>query len=521
MLHKRWVVLSAFLSFSALAGVSLEEKQNRIEYLEDLQAKVPMMDIDAYRRELRYEKMELSIEERAKSEAALIAEQIKTQITRAYEASLTKKSPEEAASEIREAIEKDTLLVAPELRSEIKALSLRTLEHIQAGEISSQGNLDGIQKAVMKGVQERYDFLNEEGETIPLSGMDINAMSDGPVANNNEKQAYVSKAELMQSLVSDGENVHWISGGGVTLKSSRAVKKDSNVNMQVKAEFLGVALSAGPTFSFSREYSSDVTIMADGMNPVLLSDVTGSNGDFDFYKKDAKGKPVKRFINFTCNTTLDFGSEIKAGGGFTVAGIGATGNLSTSYKNTVSLSSRRVAVPEKIDGKATTFKMLTELCTNDFLKARVTSNMTIADSLNIMMKNVVSSLRYSHPKTRCARDSHCYNWFNNELGMIKLNNFPRCVGTSEAIYTCQLKGLEGQNCPVYDAKGTRISDGMFEFKCDTGLKCVQYQSAGWFRGWDIYKFAKGKCMPINRKTYRNPFDVARENSRYIEVELMD
>ncbi len=508
-MKSRWIPLLLLASFSAFAEVSIEEKQNRIEYLETLQEKVPAMDIEAYKRELQYEKLGLSLDERAKAEASLIAEQIKTQIARAYEASLASKSAGEAAAEVREAIEKDSVLVNAEMREEIKELSFRALEDIQEGRVSADENLEAVEKSLMKGIQERYDFLNEEAEPMPMVSMFVDPTL--PKANKSkdaERKEYANKSELIASLASDKENVNWISTGGLTLKSQQLTKREANISMQVKAEFLGVSLSAGPSFAFTREYSTDVQVMAEGMHPVLLPD-----GNFDFYKRDRAGKIIvkggkqeKRFINFYCNAELEFATEAKTGGGFSVAGIGGGASIESTFKNVVSMTSRRVLVPEYIDGKSVTFKTLSQLCMNDFLRARVTNNMTIAQSLNIMMRNVVSSLRYSHPKTKCVRDSHCFNWYNKEIiALARIANYPRCVEEKrEKFYQCQLRGLKGQNCAVFDAKGKRVSDGMFEFQCDVGLKCVKVQNEGWFTNWELYQYAKGKCMPINARTYKAP-----------------
>lgn len=508
MLKKRMIPLLVLVSFSAF-GVSIEEKQNRIEYLESLQEKAPSMDIEAYKRELQYEKLGLSLDERAKAEASRLAEQIKTQISRAYEASLGSKSPEEAAAEVRDAIIKDSELVNVEMRDEIKELSLKALEDIQLGQVSADENLEAVERSLMKGIQERYDFLNEEAEPMDVVSMTIDPSL--PKANKNkdsERKEYASKAELVASLASDKENANWISTGGVTLKSKQLSKREANISMQVKAEFLGVSLSAGPSFTFTREFSTDVQIMAEGMNPVLLPD-----GNFDFYKRDKNGKIVKkggklekRFINFYCDAELEFGTQAKTGGGFSVAGVGGGASVEATFSNTVNMTSRRVVVPEYIDGKSVTFSMLAQLCMNDFLRARVTNNMTVGQSLNIMMRNVVASLRYSHPKTKCAKDSHCFNWYNKEIiGLVRIGNYPRCVEeTREKFYQCQLRGLKGQNCAVFDKKGKRVSDGMFEFQCDKGLRCVKTQTEGWFTNWELYQYAKGKCMPINPKTYRAP-----------------
>lgn len=507
-MKSRWIPLLLLLSTSTAFGVSFEEKQNRVEYLESLQEKVPSMDIEAYHRELQYERLGLSIEERARAEASLIAEQIKTQIARAYEASLATKSPGEAAAEVREAIEKDAALMSDETREEIKKLSLDALEDIQQGRISGYENMAAVERSLMKGIQERYNFLNEEAEPLPMMDLLLNQNGNKLTARDAERKEYKTKAELMASLVSNRESVGNLTTGGVTLKSQAITKREANISMQVKAEFLGVSVSAGPSFSFSREFSADVQISAEGMNPVLLPD-----GNFDFHKRDnagrvimKNGKPERRLVTFVCDADLIFGTEARTGGGFSVAGVGGGASVEASFKNNVSLTSRRVLVPEYIDGRSVTFNMLTQLCLNDFLRARITNNMTVSQSLNIMMRNVVASLRYSHPKTKCVRDSQCFNWYNREvISLAKIGNYPRCVEeTREKYYQCQLRGLKGQNCAVYDSKGKRISDGMFEFTCDKGLRCVKVQDAGWFQNWEIYQYAKGKCQPINPRTYKAP-----------------
>lgn len=523
MFKSRWILMSALVSFSAFGGVSFEEKKNRVEYLEELSSKAVSMNIEAYRRELNYEKEGLSLDKRAENEANLLAEKLKIQIQKAYEAALENKSSGEAVEEIRAAIEKDLELVAPELRGELKEFSLSTLENVQRGEMSSSTNLENIEKVLLKGVKDRSDFLNEEAEELPMVAM----MQDpGLVANKNkdaERKEYGSKAEILESLVSERDNIRWVSTSSVTLKSAQLTKVESKISMQVKVEFLGVGIEAGPSISFKREYNTNVNVMAEGLNPALLSD-----GNFDFYKRNRAGqivmkagKPEKRFVNFSCDTELEFATDYTGSGGFSVAGVGASTSVTRTYKNVVSLSSRRIMVPEYVQGKSVTYKYLTQLCHMDFLKARITNNMNVADSLNMMMKNVVSSLRFSHPKTKCVLDTHCYNWYNKEvIALVKIGNFPRCVEERrEKFRACELRGLKGQNCAIYDAKGKRVSDGMFEFTCDKGLKCVKTQTEGWFQGFDLYRYAKGKCMPTNPKTYKNPFDEARRNAGYIEVTI--
>jgi hypothetical protein len=474
------------------------------------------MNIEAYRRELQYEKNKIPLEERASREANLLAETIKLQVQKSYELALTKKSSEEAAAEVREAIERDIVLVAPDLQEEIKTMAMAALDQIHAGGYSALVKLDNVEDVLLKGIKDRHQFLNEEGEDIDLRRQISGPLPSMPKPKNDSgRWEYSSKAELLESLVSDRENSRWVSTSNVSLKSDALTTSDSKISLQVKVQFLGVALEAGPSIVFKRQYETSVNIMAEGLNPVLSGD-----GHFDFSRRDKfgnivmkNGQPERRLVNMTCDVSLNFESEYSGSGGFSVAGVGGSSSISRSYKNAVTLQSRRVMVPSFIDNKTVTYRSLRELCHNDFLKARVTNNMTVASSLNMMMKNVVSSLRFSHPKTKCAIDSHCYNWFNKEIiPALKLNNFPRCVEESREKY---------QTCAVYDKQGNRLSDGMFEYECDTGLRCVKYQEAGWFKNWGFYQYAKGKCMPVNPNTYKNPFEQAKRESRVIDVYIVN
>ena len=100
-------------SFSAVSAVSLEDKADKLKYLELLSTKAPAMNIDAYRREFNYEKQGLSLEARAHNEALLMAEQIKTQLAQAYEVTVKEAGSHEAAvSELSSAVENDLALAA-------------------------------------------------------------------------------------------------------------------------------------------------------------------------------------------------------------------------------------------------------------------------------------------------------------------------------------------------------------------------------------------------------------------------
>lgn len=520
----KWLLITALLTQTAFANVGLEEKKNRIQYLEELSTKAVSMNIEAYRRELEYEKLDIPLEKRAQNEANLLAEKVKDQVQKSYELALTKKSPEEAAAEIREAIERDIILVAPELQDEIKDIAISALESVHLGGFSADTKLERVEKVLLKGVQDRHQFFNEPGDDD--FRQDVFPAPMVPTTRGTrdaEIKEFLTKGQIIESLVSDRESARWVSTSNMTIKSDAYTRVESKISLQIKVEFLGVALEAGPLITFKREYKTSANIMAEGLNPVLLSD-----GNFDYIKRDQYGRPVKRnnviqsrLLNFNCDASLDFETEYAGSGGFSVAGVGASSTIARKYSNSVSLSSRRILVPEYIDDKSVTLKFLRDLCHMDFLRAKVTNTMNVSDSLNVMMKNIVSSLRFSHPKTKCAQDNHCYNWYNKEIiPLARAGNFPRCVEeTREKYRACELRGLKNQNCSVFDATGKRISDGMFEFTCDAGLKCVKYQEAGWFRGFDIYQYAKGKCMPINARTYRSPLEKPKKD--YIEVYLAD
>src|SRR5690606_27252878 len=92
------------------------------------------------------------------------------------------------------------------------------------------------------------------------------------------------------------------SSSTVTIKSGRQYTTASSISAQVSMEFLGAKISAGPTISFRKTYSSEVVVMALGLNPALMSD-----GNFDLYKRDSKGnviksngKNVRREVSFNC-----------------------------------------------------------------------------------------------------------------------------------------------------------------------------------------------------------------------------
>lgn len=506
-------------SFSAFAKVSIQEKENRVNFIEKIGTVAPSIGVDAYKRELEYERQGLPLELRAKYEARLLAEKIQNQISFAYELAMKEHGdPEKAAQEVQEAINADLELAAPEFKKELLALSLKTLREVQNGGLANVGTLSNLEKSILPNVEARSKYLNEEV-------MDANFPQDNyhPSAStmkDAEKLEYKSTQELMESLVSDRESSRWVATANKNLSSGNTITTEANVSYQVKIEYLGIAVEAGPTITFKREYSTSANFMAEELYPIVLPD-----GNFDIHKRDARGKIVykngnamRRYLAFFCSADLKFSTEYKGAGGFKVAGIGGGGSVSDTYSNLVNYNSRRIVVPDYVAGKTATIEYLSKLCNREFLKSKINDSMTVEQSLNMEMKNVISGLRFSHPKTKCAVDTHCIDWFNDEVITIwKYGTYPRCFEEPREKYrACALRGLEGMTCKVYDREGKLVSSGSWEVECDKNLKCVKTQDEGWM------KYAKGKCVPVNPNTYRDPkkYPEYPTVNDYIEVQLI-
>ena len=475
--------LCLFMIFSASvsAEVVIEEKQNRVKFIENLGAVAPSISVEAYRRELEYEKQNLPLEERAKNEASLLAQRIQEQIAAVYEMSLKEHGNEaRAASEIKESIEKDLELAAPEFKEELKRLAFKTLDQIQNGGLFNTTNLSNLEQSLRPSIQKRSEFLNEETGKEEKINEEIN------------KFEYASEQELVESLISRQESARWVSTAYQTITSDTTVSTDSTINVQLKIEFLGVSVDAGPQIAFKREYSTQVAVMAEDLSSILLE-----NGMFDKAKRDLEGNlikkngvPQRRFINFTCEASLRFASDYKGAGGFKIAGIGGERSFTENYSNSVRLQSRRVLVPDYVAGKTVTMSQLSRICHTQFLKAKINSGLTIAQNLNAMMKSLISGLTFSHPKNKCVRDSDCAQWYNTKVGLIwKYRTMPRCVEQeSERYRACEIRGTRGQACKVYK-NGKLISAGLWEIECDKGLSCAQVEEESWFNP------ARGECHP--------------------------
>lgn len=478
MFKNYWTVAALFLSFQALAQVDFEEKKSRVEYLENLSKIATSMNIEAFKRELKYEEQGLSLDKRAENEARLLAEKIKVQVLNSYEEALKEHGDEdEAIAEVRSAIEKDLTLIDGELQDELRELAFSALEHAQRKEIPLNDDLTGIQEKMLTGVKERVAFLNHIPDPEPL------AAAAGEFKSQVVGPTHTDKKKLLAELVSDKENSKRVWSSTSNMESTQLTMAAARVSLQVKVSFLGVAVEAGPTITFNRKYATNFEVVAEGMQSPI-----NANGEFDFTKYDSMGRPIikggktqKRTMNFVCESSINFSSEYSGAGGFSVMGVGGSVTAAKDYSNSAQIISRRIDVPETIGGKKTTYKMLAELCHADFLNTKITNTLTVSGSLNVMMKNIISGLSFTHPKTKCATDVQCRNWFNDQAPLRKKRNVARCaVNAKEKYLSCELRGVEGQACPVFDNRGKRISGGAFEYQCDKGYYCKTIRPASLF-----------------------------------------
>src|SRR5690606_18533760 len=146
---------------------------------------------------------------------------------------------------------------------EIQTLAFETLENIQVGMIASETKLYRAERKFLPQLSSRSAIFNE----LSLSRL-LGQVSE---ARNipNDKTEYDSKAELIESLVSDFQNVSFSSTSNMSINSDAVTTRASNISLQVKVEFLGVGINAGPQIGFKRSFESSVKITGEGLTPLI------------------------------------------------------------------------------------------------------------------------------------------------------------------------------------------------------------------------------------------------------------
>jgi hypothetical protein len=396
-------------------------------------------------------------------------------------------------------VEADTKRMSPELKNEIRDIALNFLDAVARGEPRSvETTAPALEIEMAKTSMAHSNFLRSGAVLLNEAPLEFNLKNRGqaPIRSNTATE-YKNKAELVASLTSlESSALGGVISSGASINSSISTSIGGSVSYRVSVNFLGANLSAGPSLSFSRAYSTSVIVNGDGLTPLTAGQ------EFDFYVRDESGKikqkngrPEKRYMTFSCNADLNFSTTMKGSGGLSVMGVGADVNTSRSYKNSVGLSSRQVIVPEYIEGKTVNMSVLAQICHRDFLNAKLRNNLTLKDSLNIMMRDVVSTLVYSNPKTKCVTDAHCQNWFNKSVRPVSGRTaVARCLEEKrEHYFACYARGVVGTKCPLY-SEGKLISNGNNEYVCDKGLRCVQVKEYGWLKSLAIFQHAEGRCQ---------------------------
>lgn len=478
------LALVSGLSFAAVDEAQLAARLKQLAPLAE-----QGLDYAALEREASYELQSLPTSERARLEAQLLFSRVQAATVTAYEQALEEShgNADEAVSIVREFVENDLAKVNPTLSASIKAATEQIISNgAQQTEAITEFPAN-VTDFFTNESKERQELLNQDAfETAsrssnsrlktatgvnPSSGSGLNAAARGV-------RSYKTKPEFLKAMVSGDESERWVATANMSIIDGEMSGSDGEISLQVKVDFLGSEISAGPTLRFYYTASTSLDIKGEGIYPIY-----DGNGLFDLNWKGADGRPLvtngktqRRFVFFTCNASIELETKIEGGGSLKIFGMGAEGRSMTAWRKTIEASSRRMLIPDTIDGQQVTVQMLAKICHKDFLNVRTQNGKTARQNLHMTLANMAKSLVYSNPSMQCATDNHCTGWFNKKWRISKMRAVPRCaqsVGNS-GLMTCQTRGREGASCPVY-LKGKHVSVGVLEHPCDKGFRCVVIQ----------------------------------------------
>ncbi len=389
MLKIPFLSILALCSFAVLAEVEFEEKIERVRFIENLASVENAVAVEAYRRELEYEREDIPLDLRAQREARLLSDQLTAQVRQRYQELSEELGPTEALGVVRQEIDNDLAQIDPELKSEIESLAISALDEVSRGHSRPVTDHSRLQQRMLQGVRQRVSFLNQRSKSSRLQALKL---LEWPELHQltREQLRNTTKRQVLEALVSEKELAPFLMASSVTVRSEMASRSDSRVSIQIKADFLGASIEAGPTVHFNRIYKTQAVVMAEGLAPLI-----NTNGTFDLTRRDRFGTtvPGKRMAMITCEVSLDFNADYTGTGGFSVLGVGGSASVSREYSNSVRVNSNRIILPETIDGRSVDLPYLSQLCHRDFLKAQVSGTVDVAGSLNIMMRNVLAGVR--------------------------------------------------------------------------------------------------------------------------------
>lgn len=489
MLSIRNLILASTILSGQLAYGSVE-----LTKLSTLKVEVPRSRLVELSRSLNYQNTGVDLKAQAELEGQRLANIVNSQVHKIYASALERtENPEDAKDEALEMIFKDLENIAPELREEFERLALQALEDaVQGRGTSAPAVTENLPDIFLQPLKENNIFLQFK----EVSGMDIPFATS---ADDSEKLSYKNLNELLTSMTSASRGARWMEGAGVEGVSESARSLDGEVSIRFKANFLGVEVEAGPVVKFSREVKATLRLVAEGRYPISKRD-----GTFDLYERTSEGKAISktRYAVFYCDLNLNYSSETLVSGGFSVLGTGGKTSLTRSLKESVSIESRRLMIPEFISGKQATIHQLRQICQSHYINAKVNPRMTVRSLADIQLRNQLAGVVYSHPKTQCGTDSQCIGWFKREKrALVGDRAYPRCVtNKSENFRFCMLGSAQGQACPIFEGGKKVSAGGQFENICDRGLKCVKTKEAGLL----FWQYAEGKCVPASRSYKRPP-----------------
>lgn len=458
------------------AGLSEEHMKQRLVELEIYRDNG--MDLPAIERQVVYELHDLAPETRAWQEAQLLARDLRQAVLQSYLVALEETGSAESAEElIRANMEKDGPLLAPELRDDINSI----VEHVLENPVMMSSEEDvPVSPMLVARIRER-NFELMSLLSMPTQNGEVDGFSN--MNNKNSGSTITTRAGLLAALAGGNRPEDFQVNYNTVARSAESRASQTTFSARVSAEFLGVKISAGPTFSFTQTITSSVEFGGEGYTPLF-----DGQGRFDLVKRNSQGQPVRvagvpvpRRVAFSCELEAEVQSETVLAGGFSVAGLGGDGQITRTYKNSVKMSSSDLLVPNTLDGRLATVATLASICQRDYMNVRTSNGRTIRQNIDTNIRNLVSSLTYKNAAMKCVINSHCSRWYNREvLGIHKYRTVPRCIQErgNPSVMTCQLRGGHGANCTVV-RDGKRVSKGYFEYTCDTGKRCVVTKQGGW------------------------------------------
>ncbi len=471
-----------------LNNAHLEDRLSELRFYADTS-----LDLDALEREAYYEQARLPIDQRAWLEGQRLHRQVREAVLRGYEIALESKgTATEAREQVIKDMESEIYLIDESLQDDIRKMVLDILDAPLF--LSQEASLPSpLLESLKERSLQKVDLLSQP---VQKNGsVDDELLIDD---ENNKNVSNQTVQSLTKALVNDQlDSERWVSTANMSASSGVTTGRESEFSAQVSAEFLGVKLSAGPVFKFKNSVSTYVDMKGEGLYPLF-----DAQGRFDLTAKDGLGRPrvrngrtERRFLMFTCEASSNIESEAVLKGGFKVAGVGAEGGVSKKFTTSVTLSSRRVLVPDSIDGRETLLSTLARICHSNYMLAKTSNGKTVRQNLDTMSKNIVGGLTFVNSSMQCVTANHCANWYNREvIWMHKQNTVPRCVQSSgsESLMTCQLRGVEKAACSVVK-EGKKVSSGMFEYTCAQNYRCTITHEGGWFQNGSLWDPWKAEC----------------------------